>query len=122
MKKPVVDEFFRYVKYLSKRDIVGIPSDKGISKVDDQLADFFNDPDFKKVLQLPLLHIISSHTDSACQKTIWVTTSTNLKVLAFRSKRRRRIWVRNCYHTPYRRDKGNEGEPQAFRLESFFQV
>ena len=49
MKKPVVDEFFRYVKYLSKRDIVGIPSDKGISKVDDQLADFFNDPDFEGV-------------------------------------------------------------------------
>ena len=49
MKKPVVDEFFRYVKYLSKKDIVEVPSDKGISKVDDQLADFFNDPDFEGV-------------------------------------------------------------------------
>lgn len=46
MKKPIVDEFFRYEKYINDRRV---PSDKGIRTIDSMLIDHFNDPDFEGV-------------------------------------------------------------------------
>ena len=48
-RQDVVDEFFRFVKYLSGRDITEVPRDRGVTKILDQYIDYFNDPAFKDV-------------------------------------------------------------------------